>query len=192
MNSLLVIFIISSIFYFYSYPEVDNDLWGHQFFGGEIPIKDLKLDGEQVTFGVELGFGDRTFNMDFSGKLDGKTLKGEFETPRGKREVTGKKTPPAVDLVGTWEIDRETPNGTRTIKLTFKGDMTGTLTARDNTVDLEGLRLEGDELSFKVTLKFGERTVSMEFTGKVEGTTLKGQFITPRGAREATGRKVSP
>jgi len=36
VNSLLVIFIISSIFYFFSYPEVDNDLWGHLFFGGEI------------------------------------------------------------------------------------------------------------------------------------------------------------
>jgi hypothetical protein len=30
----------------------------------------------------------------------------------------------------------------------------------------------------------------MEFKGKVEGTTLKGTFTTPRGDRAATGKKV--
>lgn len=174
-----------------------GDLTGrYEVFGGETPIQDLKLDGDQVSFRVELGFGDQTFNMDFKGKLDGSVLKGEIESPRGKREVTGKKTAPAittpaVSAAGTWEILRETPNGTRTFTLKIKDDKTGTMTARDNTVDLEELRLEGDELSFKATLTFGDRDVTMAFKGKVDGKTLKGQFTTPRGTREATGKKVS-
>ena len=36
------------------------------------------------------------------------------------------------------------------------------------------------------------RDVPIEFKGKVDGTTLKGQFITSRGEREAIGKKVSP
>jgi len=33
---ILRFLLISSLFYFFSYPGVDNDLWGHLFFGKEI------------------------------------------------------------------------------------------------------------------------------------------------------------
>jgi len=36
VKPILLILIISSAFYFFSYPGVDNDLWGHLFFGREI------------------------------------------------------------------------------------------------------------------------------------------------------------
>ncbi|MFH1718013.1 MAG: hypothetical protein ABIF19_11715, partial [Planctomycetota bacterium] len=40
---------------------VFGDLTGrYESFGGEIPVKDLKLEGNQVTFAVETGFGDQT------------------------------------------------------------------------------------------------------------------------------------
>jgi hypothetical protein len=54
------------------------------------------------------------------------------------------------------------------------------------------LKLDGNNLSFKVTVKNGDRDVTTEFQGKLEGTTLKGEFTTPRGKREATGKKVTP
>jgi hypothetical protein len=38
-----------------------------------------------------MGFGDETFQMDFKGKLDGAALKGQITSPRGTRDVTGKK-----------------------------------------------------------------------------------------------------
>lgn len=170
-----------------------GDLTGrYETFVGEVPFKDLKLEGNQVSFSVEAGFGDQTFNIDFKAKLDGKTLKGEVTSPRGTREVTGKKVEPALAIVGTWEITRESNQGTRTSTLKIKDDLTGTYTARDNTFPITDLRFEGDQLSFKVTVKYEDREVPMEFKGKVEGGTLKGQFISARGPREATGKKVSP
>ncbi len=36
MKPTLVILIVTSVCYFFSYPGVDNDLWGHLFFGREI------------------------------------------------------------------------------------------------------------------------------------------------------------
>jgi hypothetical protein len=176
---------------------VFGDLTGrYESFGGEIPVKEIKLDGDQVAFSIETGFGDQSFTIDFKGKLDGTTLKGETTTPRGTRQVTGKKleaspaTAPAAAIAGTWEISRETQQGTRTARLTIKEDMTATYATNDTTVPVTDLRLDGDQLSFKVTVKRGEREVPMEFKGKVAGTTLKGELITPRGAREATGKKV--
>ena len=35
-NLILRLLLVSSLFYFFSYPEVDPDLWGHLFFGREI------------------------------------------------------------------------------------------------------------------------------------------------------------
>ena len=63
----------------------------YEVFDSEIPMKNLKLKGDQVTFLLEMGFGDMTFELDFKGKLDGKTLKGEMNSDRGTSQITGKK-----------------------------------------------------------------------------------------------------
>jgi hypothetical protein len=170
---------------------VYGDMTGrYEMFGGEIPIKDLKLEGDQVSFKVAMGFGDQTFEMEFKGKLDGKTLKGQMVTPNGTNEVAGKKIETASALVGTWELTSESPQGVRTSTLKIKEDMTGTYTTRDSETPITDLKVEGEEVAFKVMRKFGEREVPMEFKGRLDGTTLKGQFITTRGSREVTGKKI--
>ncbi len=173
---------------------VHGDLSGtYEVFGNEVPLKEVKIEGDQVTFNAEAGFGDQTFKLDFKGKLEGKTLKGEVTSPRGTREVAGKRIEAVSPspLVGTWEITRESQQGPRTATLTIKEDLTGTYTIRDSTAAISDLRFEGDQLTFKVTVKYGDREVPQEFKGKVEGTALKGTFTTPRGERQATGKKVN-
>jgi hypothetical protein len=172
---------------------VFGDLTGrYEVFGSETPFKDLKLDGNQFSCAVELQFGDQPFKLDLKGKVDGKSLKGEVESPRGTREFTGKRieAPAVSPIAGAWEIVREGRQGQRTVKLSIKEDMTGTYTSGDSTVPISDVRFEGDQLSFKFTVKYGDREVPTEFKGKVDGTAIKGQFITERGAREATGKKV--
>lgn len=171
---------------------IDTDMTGrYEMFGGEIPIKDLTLEGDQVSFKLEMGFGDQTFVMDFKGKLDGKTLKGQTTSERGTSEVTGKKIEPASTFVGTWELTSESAQGTRTNTLKINADMTGTYTARDTETPITDLRIEGDQITFKVIRKFNEQEVTTEFKGKLEGQTLKGQMISQRGTREVTGKKVN-
>jgi hypothetical protein len=68
--------------------------------------------------------------------------------------------------------------------------MTGTYTIRDNEVPVTDLTVDGDQVSFKVTMTFGENEVTMQFKGKVEGSSLKGEWTTPRGTREMIGKKV--
>ena len=172
--------------------HVFGDLTGrYESFGGEIPFKDLKLEGEQVSFSIEAGFGDQVSTVSFKGKLDGKTLKGEVTSTRGTREVTGKKLEPAAPspFVGAWEITREGRNGPRTELLNVRADLTATYTSGENTLAVTELRVEGDQLSFKVTMKRADREVPMEFKGKIEGGAFKGQVTTARGTREITGKK---
>jgi hypothetical protein len=180
---------------------VFGDLSGrYESFGGEIPIKEIRLEAGQVSFSIEMGFGDQTFKLDFKAKLEGKTLKGEVTSQRGTREVTGKKLDEVSPIVGTWEITRQAPpdaaqgqgqnQGPRTSTLVIKADMTGTYAGRNSTAPLTDLKLEGDQVSFKVVVKYGDREVPMEFKGKLEGGALKGAFTSSRGTREATGKKV--
>ncbi|OHB65653.1 MAG: hypothetical protein A2Y77_16535 [Planctomycetes bacterium RBG_13_62_9] len=173
------------------------DLTGrYESFGGEIPIKDLKLDGDQVTFVIEMGFGDRTFRMDFKGKLQGQTLNVQSSSERGTVDLTGKKleqaAPQASAIVGTWEFTREGQDGTRrTSTLTIKPDMTGAYKMRDTEFPITELKVDGDQVAFKVTVKYNDNEVPMTFQGKVDGATLKGEFTSERGAREALGKKVN-
>jgi len=170
---------------------INGDLTGrYEFFGGEIPMKDIKLEGDQVTFIIEMGFGDQTFRMDFKGKLDGKTLKGELTSERGTSQVVGKKAEAASPLIGTWEFTRETQRGTRTSTLKIKEDMTATYTVRDNELAVTDLKVDGNQVSFKVIMRYGDREAPMEFKGKVDGTTLVGERTTSRGTSQVTGKKI--
>jgi hypothetical protein len=171
--------------------RINGDLTGrYEFFGGELPIKDLKLEGNQVTFALETGFGDQTFTLDFKGTLDGNNLKGQMTSDRGTSEITGKKIEATSAVVGTWEFTRETSQGTRTSTLKINPDMTGTYSFRDNPVDIKDLKVDGNNVSFKIEMSFNDRQFTMEFKGTVEGKTLKGEFITQRGTREAIGKKI--
>lgn len=170
-----------------------------EFFGGETPVKDFKFEGNQVTYALELSFGDQTFVIDYKLKLQDGTLVGESSSERGTSKMTGKKlqeTPAAAaatsasSAVGKWEFTRETPQGTRTSTLTIKPDMTGAYTMRDNETPVSNLKVNGDEVSFTITRTFNDREFKMEFKGKVEGDTLKGAFITDRGEREAVGKRA--
>jgi len=170
------------------------DLSGrYESFGGEIPMKDIKLEGDQMTFALEMGFGDQTFQMDFKGKLDAAALKGEITSPRGTSEVTGKKlgvAAPASVLVGKWELTTTSERGTRTRVLTVNKDMTGTYEVRDGEVPVKDIKFENGQLTFSIERTFQDRQYQMDFKGTLEGEAIKGQFTTPRGTRDVTGKKL--
>jgi hypothetical protein len=184
---------------------IDGDLTGTYESFGEIPIKNLKLDGGQVTFAMETSYQDQTFKQDFKGKLDGKTLKGQIVSERGTSEVSGKKldvapaaaaTPAAAavpsGLVGKWEMTTTGQDGTpRTSTLTIKADMTGTYTGRNTETPIKDLKVEGNQVSFKYTRSFNDQEFTMEFKGKLDGATLNGEFVSERGNRPVTGKRVN-
>jgi hypothetical protein len=58
---------------------------------GTAPIEKVNLEGDKISFKVEMQFGPRRMEMDFEGKLDGSSLTGELKTQRGNQQVAGKK-----------------------------------------------------------------------------------------------------
>ncbi len=93
-------------------------------------------------------------------------------------------------LVGTWELTTESERGTRTRELVINEDLSGTYQSRDREFPVTDLTVEGDQVSFNIELSFGEREFVLEFAGTLEDDSLNGEFTTPRGSREVTGKRV--
>ena len=71
---------------------IKQDMTGtYQSRNQDVAIKDLKLEGDKLSFKVERGSGEQTFMMEFKGQVEGQTLTGEFITQRGSSKVAGKK-----------------------------------------------------------------------------------------------------
>jgi hypothetical protein len=49
------------------------------------------MDGDQLTFTLSMGMGDRTFSQTFTATVSGDTMEGTITTPRGENPFTGTK-----------------------------------------------------------------------------------------------------
>ena len=59
---------------------------------GESTINDGKLDGDNVTFTINVNFGGQEMKVNYKGKVSGDTIKLTAETPNGAIEWNAKKT----------------------------------------------------------------------------------------------------
>jgi len=156
---------------------------------GDFPFEAVrKFDNGKLTFKRKTKMDERQWESTFDGTVTGNKLKGTIRSERG--ELAAEGTRRAAGIVGKWELTSESPRGTRTRILTVNEDMSGTYQMRDNDVPIKDLKVEGSDVSFKVEMSFGDRSFEMEFKGKLEGDTLNGEFITERGARPVTGKRV--
>lgn len=95
-----------------------------------------------------------------------------------------------ADVIGTWELTSESSRGTRTRTLIIKEDFTGIYKGRNRETPVTDLKLKGDQLSFKVKMKWRDREFVMDFEGTVKGETITGTWTTSRGVRDVTGKKI--
>jgi len=96
----------------------------------------------------------------------------------------------AADPTGTWTWTRDF-NGnpvTTTLKLKQDGkNLTGKITGRQNTEsDIEDGKVDGDNVSFKVTREFNGNKIVQAYTGKVTGDTFKGEMKFERNGEAQT------
>jgi hypothetical protein len=102
----------------------------------------------------------------------------------------------AADINGTWKGTAETPNGSIERTFQFKTDgtkVTGeTVSQMMGKSEIKNGKLEGDDLSFSIDVKFQDNPMTLNYKGKVTGDTIK---LTVEGAGgmtlEYVAKKVS-
>ncbi len=142
---------------------------------------------------VEAG-GSATFIVS-EGPLFGEDSKIVYTLVEGDLERAGKgpAEPPSVDVSGTWEVTTESQRGTDEARLTLTQEgssVEGTYSSHLGDRDIQDGRVSGDEISFTIVAEFGDRRVTLEFTGTVEGDEVSGEGRTPGGSFTWTARRI--
>jgi hypothetical protein len=83
----------------------------------------------------------------------------------------------AADVAGTWKLAYTTENGlTReaTLDLKLEGDrLSGVLASDRGKAQIETGKVNGDEISFSLLRRGNGDEITVNFSGKVEGATMK-------------------
>lgn len=103
----------------------------------------------------------------------------------------------AADVTGTWKGTAETPNGT--IERTFVFKVDGDKLTGETTSDMMGKstitdgKVDGDKLSFSITVKFQGDEMTLNYAGEVKGNEIKFKVEVPNGGPtiEYNAKKVS-
>jgi hypothetical protein len=83
----------------------------------------------------------------------------------------------SANVAGEWNLTVETPNGTGTPTVIFKQDgetLTGTYKGRMGDTPLKGT-ITGNNIKFTVTISPQGNDLVIEYTGAVDGDTMKGK-----------------
>jgi hypothetical protein len=83
----------------------------------------------------------------------------------------------AADVDGKWSGSLDTPMGAIQIAFTFKADgamLSGSMTGMDGTeIPIKNGKVDGDKISFVVSLDFGGMPFDLNYTGVVSGDSLQ-------------------
>jgi hypothetical protein len=86
-------------------------------------------------------------------------------------------TAAAADITGTWKATAEGPNGAMERTFVFKVDgnkLTGEATSSMlGKSTIENGKINGDDLSFTLTVKFQDNEMKVNYKGKVNGKEMK-------------------
>ncbi len=91
-------------------------------------------------------------------------------------------TPPAPkgpDLTGNWVLTTESPMGAQDSDMTVTQTgqaLTGKLSSQMGTVDYTGT-IDGNDVSFGFTMSVQGADLQLDYSGTVEGDTMKGKAV---------------
>ncbi len=103
----------------------------------------------------------------------------------------------AADINGTWKATAEGPNGSMERTFVFKvegskvtGETTSSMMGK-STID-DG-KIDGDTVTFTITVKFQENEMKLNYKGKVSGNEIHFTVENPAGGNtiEWNAKKVS-
>ncbi|HIA47098.1 MAG TPA: hypothetical protein EYN96_03805 [Candidatus Hydrogenedentes bacterium] len=94
--------------------------------------------------------------------------------------------------VGTWDMTVDSPAGVLPMTLTINADLTGSilLTEPDEaSFDITDTAVDGQALTFGVTLEFQGQEIAAKFNGTVDGDAITGEIETDFGNASVEGTR---
>lgn len=160
-------------------PDEDGNLVGKW---GEDEITDVKYDRRTLTF-KKISDGKEST---FEGTIRNFALTGVLKSDEGEVAAEGMRM--GLPLVGYWDLDVTSEERSSKQRLKVNIDMSGMY----GTLPIDKINLEGDQVSFKIVMEFGENSFEMNFKGTLAEEKLNGELTTTMGTQTVTGTKIMP
>lgn len=151
---------------------------------GEHEVTEITYERGTLSFTRKSTFQNRQFESRFEGTIRGDALSGTMTSERGEMAVEATRV--GAPLIGTWNLELASEQGTRKQRLVVHPDMSGLY----GTIPVERISLDEGKVTFKLVLRFGEQEFEMSFAGTLEDSKLAGEMTTSRGTTKVTGTKV--
>jgi hypothetical protein len=170
--------------------------------GQTVPISKGKFEKGEVSFEAEGTFQEQKIRARFHGKLNRDEINGDIDIIIEDNSIplpwTAKRGVDTGDVVGTWKIKVDSPNGNleSALKLSADGDaLKGVYTGRVGEHPAEDLKLAGNQLSWKIEAERNGGKFKGVYRAQITGNTLKGtlefSLNDNNGKLEFTGERTS-
>ena len=150
---------------------------------GAAELSNVKFDDGKLTFNRTVNFGDQQFAMSFSGTIAGDKLNGEFLTDFGGMAISGSRAAveavaekPKSPLQGTWELTSVSQMGEIKRNLVVAADLSGVYEGDGVKWPIQNLKLDGDKVTFDVTISIQDQELALSFAGKLENNKITGKY----------------
>ncbi len=158
--------------------------WQSQW--GEHKITDVQFKDGKLTFNRVSTFDDQEWKTAYEGTMKNHVLTGAFSAAQGEITANGKRAHGA--FVGKWDLTINSDQGTRKQRLTILPD----LTARFGAMPIKTLKIEDPQVSFGMTLPYGDNEYELSFKANLEAREMTGTLTSDQGTSDVTGTKVRP
>lgn len=92
-------------------------------------------------------------------------------------------------VAGSWDTTVTTPVGDQVGVWTILDDGTGIMSSDQGDQAIDGIVVDGNNVSFDVDIDAGGQSLSLSFNGVVEGNSLTGAFGSDFGDFDVTGTR---
>ncbi|QDV25705.1 hypothetical protein [Aureliella helgolandensis] len=148
----------------------------------EIKVLEGSIKGNELQLKIKFEMQEREIHGAFRGEIDGDHLAGniEFKSDEGAREFPWKaeRSVEAADLLGTWDVVVETPDGElkSELKVTKKGEQIAIVvkTQDGDKVEAKGIKLEKNHLHYALDLQYEGSDLALSVKGRPYGSKLAG------------------
>lgn len=103
--------------------------------------------------------------------------------------LTACATGSANPFVGTWDTVASTPVGDQPALWVIAGDGTGVMSSDQGDQTVDGIVVDGNNVSFEFIVDAGGQTLALSFNGVVDGDSLIGTFGSDFGDFPVSGTR---
>ncbi len=156
----------------------------------DFDISNLTAKGKVVEFDVTLSVQGQDLPSHVTLTLEGNKVTGTLDFGQGEASIVGEKVDNSI--VGEWAMAGESDaTGPLERTWTFNDDMTGTYAGDIGSFDITNVKVDGNVVTFDVTLEVQGQSLPSSFKGTLEGGVLSGDLDFGAGTASMKGEKKS-